>query len=170
MPTQTRPRSRLLGFILWPTLTILAAASGGLASSNARDFYASLTLPAWAPPGWLFGPVWTALYLLMATAAVLVWLRPQLASRQALALFTAQLVLNGLWTWLFFTWRLGATAFAEILILWALIACTIVSFARVSRLAAVMLIPYLAWVSFASYLSLTIWRLNPHILGPFRLP
>ncbi|MCE7974175.1 MAG: tryptophan-rich sensory protein [Leptolyngbya sp. PLA1] len=166
----TSPRNTLLGCILWPALTLLAAASGGLASSNSKDFYAALTRPAWAPPGWLFGPVWTALYVLMAIAAVLVWLTPDRRSRPALVLFTVQLVLNGLWTWLFFTWRLGAIAFAEILLLWALIAWTIISFARVRRVAAVMLLPYLAWVSFASFLSLTIWRLNPTILGTFPLP
>lgn len=170
MPSQTFRRSTVLGCILWPALTLLAAASGGLASSSARDFYKSLTLPPWAPPGWLFGPVWTALYVLMALAAILVWRRPHHPSRPALALFTAQLVLNGLWTWLFFTWRLGAVALIEILSLLALIVCTLVTFARVSRVAAILLVPYLAWVTFASYLSLTIWRLNPAILGPFPLP
>lgn len=163
-------RSKLLGCILWPALTLIAATSGGLASSNARDFYSSLTLPSWAPPGWLFGPVWTALYLMMATAAVLVWLTPNRPTRRPLMLFVVQLALNGLWTWLFFTWRLGAVAFNEILLLLALIAWTLVSFARVRPAAAILLAPYLAWVCFASYLSLTIWRLNPDILGPFPLP
>jgi benzodiazapine receptor len=164
------PRNKPLGCILWPALSLLAAASGGLASSNARDFYGSLTVPPWAPPGWLFGPVWTSLYVMMAIAAVLVWLTPHRPVRRPIILFVVQLALNGLWTWLFFTWRLGALAFIEIVLLWSLIAWTLVSFARTRPIAGILLFPYLAWVTFASFLCLTIWRLNPAILGPFPVP
>lgn len=147
-------------------VTYAAAAVGALASVQARSFYAELIRPEWAPPGWLFGPVWSALYTLMAIAVWLVWRYAGFpAARLAVGLFAAQLVANALWSWLFFAWRLGAVAFAEVLLLWALIAATAVAFWRVSRLAAALLAPYLAWVTFASALTWAIWRLNPQLLG-----
>lgn len=102
----------------------------------------------------------------MGVAAWLVWrARGFGGARNALLLFVVQLAANALWTWLFFAWRQGGLAFAEILLLLALILATVVSFWRVNRLAAVLLLPYLLWVSFASALSLSIWRLNPALLG-----
>lgn len=122
--------------------------------------------PPWAPPGWLFGPVWSALYLLMGLAAWLVWrVRGFAGARSALLVFVSQLAVNALWTWLFFVWRQGALAFLEILMLWVLILVTIGLFWRASRVAALLLLPYLAWVSFASVLTFAIWRLNPEFLG-----
>ena len=151
----------------WILLSGLAGAVGGAASVNSRQFYESLAQPSWAPPGWLFGPVWTALYILMGVAAWIVWrTRPTdprvAASRSSgLVLFVAQLVLNALWTWLFFAWRQGAMAFVEIVLLWIAIALTTVRFARVRPAAAWCLVPYLAWVSFATALTWAIWRGNP---------
>lgn len=151
---------------MWLLLAFAAAAVGALASANAGDFYRELVRPSWAPPGWLFGPVWSVLYALMGVAAWLVWrARGFGGARNALLLFVVQLAANALWTWLFFAWRQGGLAFAEILLLLALILATVVSFWRVNRLAAVLLLPYLLWVSFASALSLSIWRLNPALLG-----
>ena len=102
----------------------------------------------------------------MAVAAWLVWREHGFrGARPALTLYVVQLVLNALWSWLFFAWQLGAVAFAEIVLLWTLIAATIVLFWRLNRAAAILLLPYLAWVSFASALNFTLWRLNPTILG-----
>lgn len=125
------------------------------------EWYASLQKPSWNPPGWVFGPVWTALYTMMAVAAWLVWKRGGFsAQRRARALFCAQLILNAAWTPLFFGLQQPGLAFAEIVVLWLAIAATLVAFHRVSRAAAWLLAPYLAWVSFAAALNFTLWRLN----------
>lgn len=156
---------QILGLAGWLVVTFAAAALGGLASAQAGTFYQSLDLPSWAPPPWLFGPVWSLLYLIIAIAAWLVWRQHDFRiARLALGLFLLQLVANALWTWLFFSWRLGALAFIEILILWALIAALIVAFWRLNKTAALMLTPYLAWVSFATALTYSVWTLNPGIL------
>ena len=155
-----------LGLLGWLLLTFAAAAIGAFASANASAFYGELTRPFWAPPGWLFGPVWTSLYALMGVSAFLVWrARGFSGARSALVLFIAQLAANALWSWLFFVWHQGGLAFAEVLFLWCLIIATVVSFWRISILAAVLLMPYLAWVTFASALTFTVWRLNPTLLS-----
>ncbi len=165
MPTPS-PSKPLLGLLGWVGVCFAAAALGGIASARAGVFYQQLVRPAWGPPGWLFGPVWTLLYLLMAVAAWLVWReRGFRAAGGALGLFLLQLAVNALWTWLFFHWHLGALALAEILLLWALILATAWGFGRVRPLAAVLLLPYLAWVSFAAALTFAIWRRNPGLLG-----
>jgi translocator protein len=157
---------QLLGLAGWLAVAFAAAAIGGIASADAGTFYASLTRPAWAPPGWLFAPVWTTLYFLMGVSAWLVWRgRGFAGARAGLTLFIGQLAFNALWSWLFFVWRQGALAFAEVLLLWCLIAATILAFWRISALAAVLLLPYLAWVTFASALTFAVWRLNPGLLG-----
>jgi len=161
------PRSRQwLGLAGWLALAFATAAIGAAASAGAGAFYAELVRPAWAPPGWLFGPVWTALYALMGISAWLVWrVRGFAGARAALGLFIAQLAVNALWSWLFFAWRLGGLAFAEVLLLWGLIAATVIAFWQTRALAAILLLPYLAWVTFASALTLAVWRLNPALLG-----
>jgi tryptophan-rich sensory protein len=159
-------RRQLAGFLGWFSTCFATAAIGGLASASAGAFYQQLNRPEWAPPGWLFAPVWTLLYLLMAISAWLVWrARGFKAARDALSLFLLQLAVNAAWTPLFFVWHLGAAAFVEILVLWILIACTVVVFWHTHRLAAVLLLPYLAWVTFASGLTYTIWQLNPALLA-----
>jgi len=156
---------RWLGLIGWILLCVAMGGAGGMAARDAIVFYGELSKPAWAPPGWLFGPVWTVLYLLMAVAAWLVWKkRGWSGARVALALFIAQLVLNALWTWLFFGWRSGALAFGEIVVLLVLIVATMLAFARVSRLAAGLLAPYLGWVLFATALTISVWLRNPTLL------
>lgn len=154
------------GLVLWFCACFLVAAVGALASLQAGAFYAELVRPDWAPPAGVFGPVWTVLYAMMAIAASLVWKRreTQLA-RLALVFFVLQLVFNGLWSWLFFGWSQGALSFADILLLWALIAATLVLFWRSSPLAGTLLVPYLAWVTFASVLNYRIWQLNPSLLA-----
>lgn len=150
---------------LWILASFAAAAIGGLASVNAGGFYTELARPQWAPPSWLFGPVWTFLYLLMGPAAWLVWRKRGWSdARKALVLFVVQLALNALWTWLFFAWRLGALAFGEIIVLLVFILLTIHEFRKVSRAAAWLLVPYLLWVSFATALTFSLWRANPLLL------
>lgn len=155
-----------IGLVVWLLLTFATAAIGAVASANAGAFYAQLTRPSWAPPGWLFGPVWSALYALMGVSAWLVWrARGLVGARIALILFITQLAANALWSWLFFVWHQGGLAFAEVLILWCLIVATVVSFWRISALATALLMPYLAWVTFASALTFAVWRLNPGLLS-----
>jgi benzodiazapine receptor len=158
--------AQVAALLVCAAVTFLAAALGGLASVSAASFYAQLARPAWAPPAWLFGPVWSLLYLLMALAAWLVWRRAGLAgARLALGLYVTQLAANALWSWLFFAWRQGAAASVEVLLLWALVLATTLAFWRISRVAAWLLVPYLAWVSFAAVLTFAIWRRNPQLLG-----
>jgi tryptophan-rich sensory protein len=150
-----------LGLVGWLVATLATGAIGALSTRHAREFYAGLVKPAWAPPGWLFGPVWTLLYLLMGVAAWLVWRRAGwTGATTALSLFLVQLVCNALWSWIFFAWHRGDLAFAEIIVLLGLIVATVVAFGRVHRIAAVLLLPYLAWVTFAAALNLAIWRAN----------
>lgn len=156
------PYAMLLG---WLALTFSFAALGAFGSVQAAGFYAQLLRPGWAPPAWLFGPVWTLLYTLMAFSA---WraCRPSAPSRTAPVLcYVLQLVLNSLWSWLFFAWHLGSLASICILALLVLIVANILLFARRDRLSALLLVPYLAWVSFAAVLCYRIWQLNPRLLG-----
>ena len=126
------------------------------------EWYARLNKPAWNPPSWIFGPVWSALYTTMAVAAWLVWKRGGFAAqRPALTLFLGQLALNAAWTPLFFGLHRPDLAFADIVLLWLAIALTLRSFSKVHRGAAWLLVPYIAWVSFATVLNGTLWRMNP---------
>ncbi len=163
------PRSRaasLAGLVGWLVVSYAAAGVGAVASVGAAGFYAELARPAWAPPPWLFGPVWNVLYAMMAVAAWLMWRKAGFGGAMvASTLFLVQLVVNALWSWLFFAWRLGGIAFADIVVLWILIAATITAFARTSKWAAVLLLPYLGWVSYAVALNLVVWRANPQLLG-----
>ena len=154
------------GLAGWFAATFVAAGAGAVASARAGAFYGQLVRPEWAPPPWLFGPVWSVLYVLIAVAAWRVW-RVQTAdrARPALALFVVQLAANGLWPWVFFVWHRGGLAMAEIAVLWCLVAATVLAFSRLDRLAAALMLPYLAWVSFASALTWSLWRLNPVLLG-----
>lgn len=167
MTTHAHPRPLQLPALAgWLVLTFMFAAIGALATAQAGEFYLQLERPSWAPPPWLFGPAWTVLYALMAVAAWRVQRTAPLPSlRLEMGLFLVQLVLNSLWSWLFFAWHQGAAAFAEIIVLWLAIAATIVVFARRDRLAALLLLPYIAWVSFAGALCYSIWQRNPAVLG-----
>ena len=154
-----------LGFLGCLTVSFSAAAIGGLASASAGTFYKVLNQPEWAPPAWLFAPAWTVLYFLMALSVWIIWRSFGFQrARIALSLFVSQLVLNAIWSWLFFVWHQGALAFYEILVLWGLILGTIKSFWRLNRVAGMLLLPYLAWVTFAAVLAFTLWQLNPRLL------
>src|SRR5512146_1689420 len=154
-----------LGLIGWLLASLATGAIGALATRHAREFYAGLVKPAWAPPGWLFGPVWTALYVLMGIAAWLVWREAGwTGARAAFVLFFVQLALNALWTWLFFAWRNGALALAGIVVLLIFIVATMIAFGRVSRPAAVLLVPYLCWVLFATVLTAAVLSRNRGVL------
>lgn len=156
----------LKGFAFWLLVTFVAAAIGSIASIEAASFYGQLVQPDWAPPAKVFGPVWTALYVLMAVAAWLAWRQAGnfAAARMALGLYLVQLAANALWSWLFFAWHLGGLAFAEVLLLWLLVATTVVAFWRIRPLAGALLLPYWAWVTFAAFLNHATWRLNPDVL------
>jgi tryptophan-rich sensory protein len=157
---ETRGPRRWLGLAAWLVLCFGASSMGALFPPGA--WYAGLDKPSWNPPGWVFGPVWSALYTMMAVAAWLVWQRGGFAAqRRGLMWFITQLALNAAWTPLFFGLRLPVIAFGEILLLWAAIAATLRAFLKVNRVAAWLLVPYLAWVSFAAVLNFTLWRLNP---------
>jgi tryptophan-rich sensory protein len=152
----------------WITLVIFigicfaVAASGSVfTAGSVKTWYPGLLKPAGTPPPWVFGPVWSTLYLLMAASAWLVW--RQRAHEDvwlALALFLAQLILNGLWSFVFFGLRRPGAALVEILVLLVAIAVTATRFAEHSRLAFWLLTPYVAWVTYAAYLNFGIWRLN----------
>lgn len=151
-----RDRWGLLG---WLALVALTAASGIVFQPGA--WYAQLTKPPLTPPDWVFPVAWTLLYLAMAVAAWWVWRDYGFAGASVgLGFFIAQLVCNGLWSWLFFELHRPLLAFLDLLLLWVLILGTVVSFWRYRPAAGALLLPYLAWVSFAGYLNLAIWWLN----------
>ncbi len=142
----------------------LAAFVGSIFTApNVPTWYASLARPPFAPPDWVFGPVWTALYTLMGISAYLVWRKgltdPKV--KAALAVFVLQLAANVSWSAAFFGLRSPLAGLAVIALLWALIALTIQKFRAVSKNAAALLLPYIIWVSFAAILNFAIWRLNP---------
>jgi tryptophan-rich sensory protein len=157
---------QIIGLLGWLLLSFAAAAIGSIASIQAAAFYRQLAQPSWAPPSSVFGPVWSLLYALMGIAAWLVWREGGWRrQRGALGLFVLQLAVNALWSWLFFGWHRGALAFADIVLLWLLIVATVIGFWRVRPLAGALLLPYLAWVGFATALNYAVWHLNPSTLG-----
>lgn len=150
---------RRQGFTAFPIFLALSFTAAGFgALFEPGDWYTGLRKPALTPPNWIFGPVWSLLYACMGVAGALVWQR----SRAALpmALWGAQLMLNAAWSWLFFGLQRPGLAFAEIRVLWIAIAITIFVFWRVRPAAGALMIPYLLWVGFASWLNWEIWRLN----------
>ena len=155
--------SQWLGLVIAVAVCFAAAAVGSHYTTPAiPTWYASLQKPAWNPPNWAFGPVWTLLYMMMAVAVWLVWRERGFAGAAALAiaLFAIQLILNSLWSIIFFGWRRPGLALAEIFFLWAAIFATMLSFWRISHAAGWLMWPYLLWVTFAGFLNLSIWKLN----------
>jgi tryptophan-rich sensory protein len=152
--------------VLFLALTLGTGAVGGLAAAPGV-WYAGLDKPAWNPPAWVFGPVWITLYLMIGLAGALAWPgRNTRAGRAGFALFGLQLLLNALWSWIFFRWHRPDLALAELLVLWAAILGTIIAFRRIRPLAGALLVPYLAWVAFAGLLNAEIARRNPQGVGP----
>lgn len=145
---------------------LIAQAAGGIGAlfttAKIPTWYAAIVKPAWQPPSWLFGPVWTFLFLLMGVASAIVWQRrgQSPVAAAALTAYMVQLALNILWSYLFFGLQSPGAAFIEIFVLIAAIIVTLVLFWRVTPVAGWLMVPYLAWVLFASYLNFTIWRLN----------
>ncbi len=149
-----------LALVISLALTFSAAGIGSIATTpNIATWYAGLAKPAWTPPNWLFGPVWTLLYISMAVAAWLVWRQGGLWQR-ALALFAIQLALNAAWTTIFFGFHMSGAAFAEIVAMLTAIIATTMAFWPRSMSAGILMLPYLGWVAFASVLNFAIWRLN----------
>jgi benzodiazapine receptor len=143
----------------WIALCFGAAATGAFVSIDG--WYADLAKPAWNPPPWVFGPVWSMLYLMMAVAAWRVWsLGGFPARKRPLTLFLVQLALNALWTPLFFGLHQPGLALFEIILLWLAIVATLRAFHRIDRPAAFLLLPYLAWVTFATVLNAALWQMN----------
>ncbi len=153
---------KTIGLIVSFAVCFGVAALGSLFTTpSLAPWYASILKPPWTPPAWLFGPVWTLLFIMMAVSAWFVWLHEGFAgTATAFILFAAQLVLNALWSALFFGLRSPGAAFVEIVFLWLAIGATALAFSRIDTLAALLLAPYLMWVSFAAVLNFTIWRLN----------
>ncbi len=143
----------------------VAGVSGGFTAREVRGWYRTLHRPAFAPPNWVFGPVWTLLYTMMAVAAWLVWTSPTATASGsgkslAIALFLIQLALNFAWSWLFFAQHRIGWALVEIVALWVAILATVLAFRGISPMAAALLLPYLAWVTFATALNAGYWQSN----------
>ncbi|HEY1602236.1 MAG TPA: TspO/MBR family protein [Pirellulales bacterium] len=151
-----------LGLVVSLAVCFAAAGIGGaLTATSLTDWYLGLAKPSWNPPNWIFGPVWTMLYILMAIAAWLVWRAEGWRSAALpLTVFAIQLVLNVAWSGLFFALQNPAAAFGEVLLLWLAIAATVFLFCGIDRVAAALLAPYLTWVSFAAVLNFAVWQLN----------
>jgi tryptophan-rich sensory protein len=155
------PRStvaRWAGLALFVAAVAAAALIGTLAVTGTEGEYASLDRPAWAPPSWLFGPVWTVLYGLIAISGWLVWRR--VGWHAALVPYAVQLVLNAAWTPIFFGAGEYGWALVDIVAMWFAIGATMLVFWRISRPATLLLVPYLLWVSFATALNAVIWSVN----------
>jgi translocator protein len=158
-PTPVRQTWGLIGAVV--ICFVVAGVGGAVTNSSLEDWYPALAKPAWTPPDWVFGPVWTVLYLMMAVAAWLVWRAngwPR--ARGALGLFAGQLALNLAWSWIFFGLRSPGWAAVEVLVLWLAIAATARAFRLHSRLAAALLLPYLAWTTYAAALNWAIFWMN----------
>jgi tryptophan-rich sensory protein len=150
------PLPNVLALMGWIALVYAAALSGIVFMPG--EWYQSLNKPAWNPPNWIFGPVWTTLYVMMGVSAWLVWQR--IGAKPALVMFLIQLALNAAWTPVFFGLKNPGAAMFIIVAMWCAIAATIAAFWPRSRAAAYLLFPYLAWVTFASALNFAIWQLN----------
>lgn len=151
--------AKLFISVLLPVL--VGAVSGFFTATGVGSWYKTINKPSWNPPGWVFGPVWTTLYILMGIALFLVWRTAESKTRNtAIALFGVQLTLNFFWSFIFFDQQQIGWALMEIGVLWLFILFTIFAFAKINKTAAWLLVPYISWVSFASILTYTIWRLN----------
>lgn len=153
----------LLSLLIWGGICFaVAGMSAEWAADEVAGWYRTLVTPSIAPPTWVFGPVWTVLYTLMAVAAWQVWLTdPSTLRTEALALFLVQLGFNLAWTWIFFRRHAIGAALAEVVMLWIAIAATTLAFGKVMQVAGLLMVPYLAWVTFAVVLNAAFWRLNP---------
>lgn len=151
-----------LSLVVCIGLCLGVAFIGSLATqTSVGDWYKTLQKPTWNPPSYIFGPVWTVLYICMGVSLWCVWIRRgQTPIQGALVLFGIQLLANALWSFLFFGMKNPLWAFWDILVLWVAIAATMVVFWKISKTAGWLFLPYFLWVSFATFLNYTIWRMN----------
>jgi translocator protein len=156
------PTRQMIGLIVWVAVCLGAGFVGSRFNiGSVETWYPTLSKPAWTPPAWVFAPVWTTLYCLMGIAAWLVWRRAGwTAAKVPLILFAIQLALNIAWSGIFFGLRSPAWAYGEIVLLWFAIAATTTQFWLVSKAAGGLMVPYIAWVSFAAALNFAIWQMN----------
>lgn len=140
---------------------IIGGLSGFLTTDAIQNYYLTLKKPSWNPPNSIFGPVWTVLYIMIGVAFALIWNQQDTAVRtQAMLLFGIQITLNFFWSLIFFRWQSPAWALVEILVMLVFIVLTVLAFQKLNKTAAYLMLPYLCWVSFASFLNFTIWKLN----------
>jgi len=138
----------------------VGAVAGFFTQQGVNTWFTTIQKPSWNPPSWIFAPVWTTLYVMMGIAFYLVWKQDSTAKRPAITLWSLQLVLNFLWSFIFFYWHHIGWALVDIICLWVLILLTIFAFARISKTAAWLLVPYISWVTFATLLNYAIYHLN----------
>jgi len=152
----------MISLIIFIIFSFSAAALGSVFTNRTvKTWYQTIKKPSWNPPSKVFAPVWTILYIMMAVAGWMVWERlPHKTFSWPMILFFIQLVLNALWSGIFFALRSPGWALLEIILLWAFIVLTMFSFWTVYWIAGILFLPYFLWVSFASFLNFTIWRLN----------
>ena len=162
MPSYPPPARQVLGLVIAFVVCFAAALLGILATMpQIPTWYQGISKPPWTPPDWIFGPVWSLLYAMMAVAAWLIWRKVGCsAGKKPLLWFALQLALNSLWSILFFGLHSPGWALADIFLLWLAILMTMRAFWPVSTWAAMLLLPYFLWVSFASVLNATIWQMN----------
>jgi translocator protein len=143
----------------------VGAISGFFTVTGVQSWYQTINKPSWNPPNWIFGPVWTTLYVMMGIALYLIWKSDSsdMLKKTAIILFAVQLTLNFFWSFIFFNQEQPGWALVEIIVMWVFILVTIFAFAQVSKPAAWLLVPYISWVSFATILNYTIWKLNAPI-------
>jgi translocator protein len=141
---------------------VVGAVSGFFTTTEIPGWYQTINKPSWNPPSWIFAPVWTTLYVLMGIALYLVWKAEAdpIMKKTAIAFFAIQLVFNFFWSFIFFNQHLPGWALVDIIVMWLFILLTIFTFAGINTIAAWLLVPYISWVSFASILNYTIWKLN----------
>ena len=155
--------SNTMKLIISIVCTVGLGLTGGLFTApEIQGWFSHLNKPSWNPPNWLFAPVWTTLYLCMGIAFFLVWKTKATAhiKQWAIIIFIAQFMLNLAWSYIFFREHQPGWAFVDIIVLWLAIICTIAGFSRISKPAAWLLVPYIAWVSFAAILNYSIWQAN----------
>jgi tryptophan-rich sensory protein len=139
---------------------VVAGLSGYFTITGIGSWYRQINKPSWNPPDWVFGPVWTTLYIMMGIALYLVWKSELKNKKNAITQWSIQLLFNFFWSIIFFNLHQPGWAFAELVLLWVFILLTIVAFSKISKVAAWLLVPYIAWVTFAGILNYTIWQLN----------
>lgn len=158
-PQKDNPLCNILVLVFWLVLSAIVAWVG--ATFQSGEWYLQLNKPSWTPPGWLFGPVWTYLYITMAVAVWLVWKRGGWSRNSfALSLYVVQLVFNGLWSWIFFGEHLIGIALIDIILLLITIVTVMILFWKRNRIAGLLFVPYVLWGAFASVLNFRIWQIN----------